>query len=44
MTALSFKRRMEDIAEGRHYDMPRIGLTANEADDIAAYIESLETP
>ncbi|MDO8322474.1 MAG: c-type cytochrome [Phenylobacterium sp.] len=44
MTALSFRRRMEDIAEGRHYDMPRIGLTANEADDIAAYIESLETP
>ncbi|MDO8911859.1 MAG: cytochrome c [Phenylobacterium sp.] len=44
MTALSFRRRMADIAEGRHYDMPRIKLTANEADDIAAYIESLETP
>lgn len=44
MTALSFQQRMQDIGEGRHYDMPRIGLTASEADDIAAYIESLERP
>ncbi len=44
MTALSFQQRMETIAEGRHYDMPKLGLTAGEADDIAAYIESLELP
>jgi cytochrome c len=44
MTALSFQQRMETIAEGRHYDMPKLGLTAGEANDIAAYIESLELP
>lgn len=44
MTALTFQQRMTDIAEGRHYDMPRIGLSASETEDIAAYIESLEKP
>lgn len=44
MTALSFRGRMEEIAEGRHPGMPRIRLSAGEADDIAAYIESLGTP
>lgn len=44
LTALSLQQRLTDITEGRHYDMPRLGLSASETEDIAAYIESLERP
>jgi cytochrome c len=38
---LVFRRRMEEIAEGGHYEMPPLRLDPGEVRDVAAYIESL---
>lgn len=40
--ALSFERRMAEIAEGGHFEMPPLRLDRAEVDAVAAYIESLE--
>ncbi|WP_310541138.1 c-type cytochrome [Phenylobacterium sp.] len=41
---LTLQRRLADIAETGHYDMPPINLHADEVQDVAAYINSLEPP
>lgn len=39
--ALSWPQVMREIAEGRHGEMPPIGLAQAEVDDLRAYIETL---
>lgn len=39
---LSFRRRMQEIAEGGHLQMPPLRLEESDVRDVAAYIESLE--
>ncbi|MDO8324637.1 MAG: c-type cytochrome [Phenylobacterium sp.] len=41
---LTLQRRLADIAETGHYDMPPINLHADEVQDVVAYINSLEPP
>lgn len=41
---LTLQRRLADIAETGHYDMPPINLHADEVQDVVAYINSLERP
>lgn len=38
---IMFQRRMTEIAEGGHYEMPPVRLEPGEIRDVAAYIESL---
>jgi mono/diheme cytochrome c family protein len=42
--ALSFERRMVEIAEGGHYDMPPLRLEPGDVADVQAYIESFASP
>ena len=39
---LTLQRRLAEIAETGHYDMPPINLHADEVQDVVAYINSLE--
>jgi len=38
---ISFQRRMAEIAEGGHYEMPPLRVEPADAGDVSAYIESL---
>lgn len=40
--ALSLERRLPEIAEGRHYEMPPLSLDPADVRDLSAYIESLD--
>lgn len=39
--SLSFARRMNELAKAGHYEMPRRQLSEIDAEDIAAYLETL---
>lgn len=41
---LSLERRLADVSWGEHAGMPPTGLTAEDRTDLAAYIQSLESP
>lgn len=38
---ITFQRRMAEIAEGGHFEMPPLTIDAADARDVSAYIESL---
>jgi cytochrome c len=43
-TPLTLQRRLTEIAETGHYDMPPVSVDSDEVADLAAYINSLGAP
>ena len=42
--ALSLPRRLSEISENGHYEMPPIHMTPDEIRDVAAYVQTVEAP